>query len=180
MKKIFFLFFMAVATNAIAQNKNYILSTDGIGPIKMGMTLADLEKLLQTKITLKVIDVDPVVLVETIKAKYKGIDLEIDLIKMQGIPAAFVSVDGMSTSSPLCKTNSGIGIGSTKIQIINAYEGYHVDARPVFTEDDPPKKSKTRSTVTVKEAAEGYAILFHLVNNKVVSFQLFADFDDEE
>lgn len=176
MKKIFPLLFLFFAITATAQNKDYILSLEGIGPLKLGMTLPDLEKLLKTKIILKVIDVDSVVLTETIKTKYKGINVDIDLIKLQDVPA----VDGIRSSSPLVKTKAGIGVGSTKLQIINAYENFHVDARPDFTDGEKLQKSKTRSTVTIKEDTEGYAILFHLVNNKVVSFYIFPDYDDEE
>lgn len=154
------------------------MSLDGIGLIKLGMPLTGLEKLLKTKIVLKVIDVDSVVLVETIKTKYKGIDVEIDLIKRQD----YIAVDGISTSSPLCKTVSGIGIGSTKLQVIAAYEGYYIDAEPVYEYegDEKPKKNKTKSTITVKEDEEGYAIVFTLLNKKVVSFAIYPIYDDEE
>ncbi|MEO5946362.1 MAG: hypothetical protein ABIP79_06060 [Chitinophagaceae bacterium] len=178
MRKIFFFFLIIVTISSAAQNKDYLLSLDGIGSLKLGMPLIELEKVLKTKITLKVIDVDPVVLTETIKAKYKGIDVEINLWKRQD----YIAVDGISASSPLCKTKSGIGIGSTKLQIIAAYEGYHIDAKPLFEYegDEKPKRIKTKSTVTVKEGEEGYAIIFNLVNNKVVSFDILPLYDDEE
>ena len=177
MKKILPFLFMLLATSTIAQNKDYLLSLDGIGSLKLGMPLVELEKVLKTKITLKVIDVDSVVLVETIKVKYKGIDVEINLWKRQD----YIAVDGISASSPLCKTKSGIGIGSTKLQIIAAYEGYHIDAKPVYTEDgDKLLKSKTMSSITVKEDTEGYAIVFNLLNKKVISFNIYPIYDDEE
>ncbi|HQZ51679.1 MAG TPA: hypothetical protein PLF17_14200, partial [Chitinophagaceae bacterium] len=108
----------------------------------------------------------------------KGIDVEISLWKRQD----YIAVDGISASSPLCKTKSGIGIGSNKLQIIAAYDGYHIDAKPLFEYegDNKPKRIKTKSTVTVKEAEEGYAIIFNLVNNKVVSFDILPIYDDEE
>jgi hypothetical protein len=178
MKKLFPFLFILLSTTAVAQNNNYILSLDGIGPLKLGMPLTELEKLLKTKITLKVINIDPVQLTETIKAKYKGIDVEINLFKRQD---NIITVDGIKTSSSLCKTKTGLGIGSTRLQIIAAYDGYHIDARPVFDYDnDKPVKSKTMSTVTVKEDEEGYAIIFNLVNNKVVSFEILPIYDDEE
>lgn len=177
MKKILLFLFILHATTVVAQNKDYLLSTDGIGPIKLGMSLTDLEKLLQKKITLKVIDIDSVVLVETIKTKYKGIDVEIDLIKRQD----YIAVDGISTKSPLCKTKSGIGIGATKLQVIAAYEGYHIDAKPDYTEvGDKLIKSKNKSSITIKEDREGYAIVFSLLNNKVISFSIYPIYDDEE
>jgi hypothetical protein len=179
MKKILLLMSIMVATNAVAQSKDYLLSLDGIGSLKLGMPLAELNKLLHTKVTLKVIDIDSVRLTETVNAKYKGIDVEIDLIKW---PDETIVVDGISTRSTLCKTKSGIGIGATKLQIIAAYEGYYIDARPVYVYegDDKPKKSRTKSTITIKEDEEGFAIVFNLLNKKVVSFSVIPIFDDEE
>ncbi len=179
MKKILPFLFMFLSITAVAQNKDYLLSLDGMGALKLGMPLTELEKLLQTKVALKVINVDPVVLTETIKAKYKGIDVAINLFKRQD----YIAVDGISSSSPLCKTKSGIGVGSTKLQIIAAYDGYHIDARPVYTykeSDAKPEKSKTESTITIKEDVEGYALVFNLSNNKVVSFDIIPIYDDEE
>ena len=178
MKKILPFFFLLVATTAVAQNNNYILSLEGIGPLKLGMPLPELEKVLKAKIALKVINIDSVRLTETVNIKYKGIDVEIDLWKRQD---NIITVDGIKASSPLCKTKSGIGIGSTRLQIIAAYEGYYIDALPVFDyENDKAIKSKTKSTVTVKEDEEGYAIIFTLLNNKVVSFEILPIYDDEE
>ncbi|OSZ81098.1 hypothetical protein CAP36_07630 [Chitinophagaceae bacterium IBVUCB2] len=180
MKKIFPILFMFLSATAVAQNKDYLISLDGLGSLKIGMSLAELQKQLQTKIILKVIDIDSVRLTETVKAKYKGIDLEIDLFKRQD---NIIALDGISSSSPLCKTKSGIGIGSTKLQVIAAYDGYHIDARPDFTyveETNKTIKSKTNSSITIKEDREGYAIVFSLLNNKVVSFSIYPIYDDEE
>jgi hypothetical protein len=178
MKKVLPLLFILFATATVAQNNNYLLSLDGIGALKLGMPLTELEKLLKTKITLKVINIDSVRLTETVNTKYKGIDVEINLWKRQDNS---ITVDGIKTSSSLCKTKTGLGIGSTRLQIIAAYDGYHIDAKPVFEYDtDKPVKSKTMSTVTVKEDEEGFAIIFNLVNNKVVSFEILPIYDDEE
>jgi len=179
MKKILPVLFLFLSATTIAQNKDYLLSLDGIGFIKLGMPLTDLEKVLKTKVTLKVINVDSVVLVETINAKYKGINVEIDLIKWQN---DVIAVNGISASSPLCKTKSGLGIGASKLQIIAAYDGYYIDAEPVYEyeSEEKPKKSKTKSTITIKEDEEGYALVFSLLNNKVVSFSIYPIFDDEE
>jgi hypothetical protein len=179
MKKILLLMSIVVATNAVAQSKDYLLSLDGIGSLKLGMPLTELNKLLHAKVTLKVIDIDSVRLTETVSAKYKGIDVEIDLIKW---PDETIVVDGISARSTLCKTKSGIGIGATKLQIIAAYEGYYIDAKPVYEYegDKKPQKSKTKSTITIKEDEEGFAIVFNLLNKKVVSFSVIPIFDDEE
>lgn len=176
MKKIFLLLFIFLSTTSIAQNKDYLLSLDGLGAIKLGMPFSDLEKILKANIALKVIDMDSVALTETVATKYKGIDVEIDLFKTQ----EYIIVNGISASSPLCKTKSGLGIGSTKLQIITAYDGYFLDVQPVYEGDERLQKSKTKATVTVKEDREGNAIVFTLLNNKVISFHVFPIYDDEE
>ncbi len=178
MKKILVVLFMFLTTNIIAQNKDYLLSLDGIGPIKLGMPLTALEKMLQKKITLKIINVDSVVLTETIHTKYKGINVEIGLVKWQD---ETIVVNGITSSSSLCKTKSGVGIGSTRLQIIAAFDGYYIDTTPQYTMvGDKFLKSKTKSTITVKEGEEGNAIVFNLVKNKVVSFNIYPIYDDEE
>jgi len=69
MKKIFPILFMFLSATAVAQNKDYLISLDGLGSLKIGMSLAELQKQLQTKIILKVIDIDSVRLKEKVKAK---------------------------------------------------------------------------------------------------------------
>lgn len=177
MKKILSLFFILITAISSAQHKEYLLSNEGIGSLKIGMPLSELEKLLQKKINLKVIGVDPVVLVETVKVTYKGINVEINLIKRQD----YIAVDGITSNSPICKTKSGIGIGSTKLQIINAFEGYYIDLIPGNnSEGGHSIKKNIRGTVTVIEDEEGDAIVFSLKDNKVVSFSIYPIFDDEE
>ena len=63
MKKLLLFLFMLVTTTTIAQNKDYLLSLDGIGSLKLGMPFVELEKVLNSKIIIKVINVDHVVLV---------------------------------------------------------------------------------------------------------------------
>jgi hypothetical protein len=46
MKQIFYLLFIAFAVKATAQNKDYCVSMNGIGTLKIGMSQAELEKML--------------------------------------------------------------------------------------------------------------------------------------
>ena len=52
MKKIFLFLFILAATYASAQNKDYTISMNGLGALKLGMYQAQLEKLLNQKIVL--------------------------------------------------------------------------------------------------------------------------------
>jgi hypothetical protein len=119
MKKIFLLFsFVALSLGINAQKDDHSLTFDGLGALKVGMTKAELEKLLKTKIVLKEIGVTEVY-TETVKATYKGIDFELFLMRFDPEVAR---LEAVSTTSPLFKTPEGIGIGTDQTTIINAYE----------------------------------------------------------
>ena len=119
MKKIIlFTCFTALAFFANTQKLAHSVRFDGIDEFVIGMGKAELEKLLGTRIVFKHIGIDQQY-TETIEAKYKGIDLEIDLF---GSEQKNVSLDGVRTTSPLFKTAEGIGVGSDQQTIINTYE----------------------------------------------------------
>jgi hypothetical protein len=119
MKKIFLLFSFAafsLATNA--QKDDHTVTFDGLGPFKLDMTKAQLEKLLNSKIILKQIGVSEV-FTETVKTTYKGIEFELHLMRNDNVGA---TLNGITTTSPLYKTAEGIGVGSDQLTIINTYE----------------------------------------------------------
>jgi len=111
-------FLATIGFFANTQNNGHIASFDGMDELKLGMSKAELEKLLKMKIVFQHIGIDQQY-TETIKAVYKGIDMEIDLM---GSEQQSVRLDGLFTTSPLYKTAEGIGIGSDQETIINTYE----------------------------------------------------------
>lgn len=166
MKRIFLLFFFAALTlGAIAQKDDQTVSFDGIGALKLWMNKAELEKLLQTKIVLKVIGVSEVY-TETVKTTYKGIEFELYLMRSGEVVAR---LEGITTSSPLFKTAEGIGIGSDQLTIINTYEKHMLII--------------TKETITYANIDDiRSSIVFHMQNKKVVkiSVQPTAEFRDRE
>ncbi|MEO5946364.1 MAG: hypothetical protein ABIP79_06070 [Chitinophagaceae bacterium] len=169
MKKIFlFLCFVFVSICATAQNNDYTVSFEGMGAIKLGMNKAKLEKLLNLKILLKEIGVG-VVMNETIKAKYMGIDMELYLF---GDEKSYF-LEGISTTSPLFKTIDGIGIGTDQLTIINKYEKHLLIIHPEYVDEISAKTSKPRTIITLANI-DNYreAIIFTLVNKKVVAIEV--------
>lgn len=154
-KLISFLSLIILLACANAQVSTITVDFDGIGDLKMGMTTTELEKLLQKKIVLKVINVDSVVLTETIQVNYKGIDYEIDLIKRYGESTSYIEVDGIATKSPLCKTTSGFGIGTDKMKIADHYENHDMMISP--------------SVMMVENEKNSHVLYFTLSNDKVTS-----------
>jgi len=153
MKKITLLIcFATVAFFASAQGTGHTVSFDGMDELKIGIGKAELEKLLKIKIVFKHIGIDERY-TETIKATYKGIDMEIDLMRSDEIVAR---LDGMRTTSPLFKTAEGIGVGADQQTIINTYE------KQLLIID--------KETITLADADNLHSsIVFWMKNKKVVA-----------
>lgn len=115
---ILFTCFSALVFFATAQKPDHLVSFEGIDELQIGIGKAEIEKLLTTRILFKHIGIDKQY-TETFKVKYKGTDMEIDLM---GSDQKTTRLDGIRTTSPLFKTAEGIGIGSDQQTIINTYE----------------------------------------------------------
>src|SRR5688572_16921591 len=90
------------------QNKNYTVDMNGFDSLKLGMTKAELEALIDTSFKLQHIKVDggPY---DTISTKYKGIDITIYLYESDDKTVA--TVYGIRSNDPSFKTIDGIGVG---------------------------------------------------------------------
>ena len=167
MKKILvLLFFVVTADSTIAQKNGYTVSFDGIGELRLGMGKAELEKLLHIKFVLKHIHVDGVY-TETVQAKYLGKDVTLNLMRSEDKIAFLESI---SVTDPLFKMADGTGIGTDQSTIVNKYEDQLLIIQPLYLEEN-----RVRNTTTVTLAnIENYhaAIIFTMVNNKVVSIEM--------
>jgi hypothetical protein len=125
MKKYFLLLFLFVTAHSYAQ-QTYSVTLNGIGPFKLNMKKAEIEKLLGKEIKLKNI----------LKENWNYDTLSYDY---NNIPFTFVferqPIDDKSydvvvreikSNSTLLKTPSGITIGDDKIKIINTYEAFTI------------------------------------------------------
>ncbi len=188
MKKICLSFFIMVATYTAAQNKDYTISMNGIGALKLGMNQAQLEKLLNQKIILdNHLDTNNYSYQDTAKLKYKGINVQLEFTRSYYAPNQFrMRLIGIRASSPLCKTATGIGIGSDRLIIIANYNNYHVNIQPGYYSYFGTEKEKGKSTLRILDDAastmdgsDAYTMVFYLLNKKVVSFELKASLRDE-
>jgi hypothetical protein len=188
MKKICFLFLIMAATQALAQNKDYLISMEGLGALKLGMTQAQIEKLVNQKFVLdNHLDTINDSYWDTAKIKYKGINVQLEFSRSYYAPNVFhMRLIGIRASSPLCKTASGIGIGSDQLKIIMAYPNNSIIIQPGYVSYFETEKGKGKSTISIKddsmqglEASNAYMIRLYLLNKKVVSFELKAELMDE-
>ncbi len=173
MKKIIFLLFIAMAMKASAQSNDYLVTMNGIGLLKIGLKKAELEKILNKKITLRYLSDKDSGYADTIKTKYKNIDVTLYLSKQYtNENKAAIYLHGIRTSSPLCQTRSGIKIGDDKIKIISAYENSILNIWPEYEDENYTRRSKTRSVVLVSSDDNNNTIIFYLNNKKLVAFEV--------
>lgn len=166
MKKIFLLLsLVAVFVIAFAQKNDYTFGFDGLGVFKLGSTKTELEKLLNKKIALKHIGIDERY-TETIDVTYNGIDFQLDLM---GSEERNVTLEAVSTRSPLFKTAEGISIGADRSKIIDTYEKHLL----IIT-----KESITLASLDDIKSS----IVFYMKDKKVVgiSVEPTAHFRDRE
>jgi hypothetical protein len=188
MKKICLLFFILAATCAAAQNKDYIISMNGLGSLKLGMSQNEVEKLLNEKILLPN-SLDTIIsnYQDTAKLKYKNIDVQLEFDRSYFAPYKFrMRLIGIRASSPLCKTASGIGVGSDILKIIADYDSFHVKIQPGYVTYYETEEGKGKSTLSILDDAasimdgsDAYTMVFYLLNKKVVFFELKAKLKDE-
>ena len=151
------------------QNKNYTITMDGIDSLKLGMSKAELEKILGTTLTFKHIgkDYSP----DTINVKYKGMDMILYLEADYDTAKVFATLHDILTTDPSCKTEKGIGIGADKKTVIDAYEDYTRYVAPEY--EVYPVRSATKSAIAVMDTAiSSRALLFRIIDKKVVSVEV--------
>lgn len=172
MKKVLFLLLIAMTSRLAAQNNDYIITPNAIGPFKLGIKKAELEKLTGKKITLKHLLTEEG-WEDTVKTKYKNTDLELYLQKRYLESEKYdIVLNGIKVTSPLFKTKAGIGIGDDKIKVINAYEYNSITLWPEFEDEEYTRRSKTKSVISVYFDKEGNSLTFYLLNKKVVAIEV--------
>ena len=111
---------------------------------------------------------------DTVKAKYKEIEVSL-YFERQYVDEenSIMQLAGIETSSTLCKTASGIGIGDEKSTIISAYDDNPIYMGPEFEQvnDTTWLPSKTKYNINVKDDKYDKELIFHLLNKKVVALE---------
>ncbi len=171
-----------------AENTDYLVSLDGIGPVKTGMSQEELEKILGQNIPLtNPTDSSSGSWMDSAIIRYKDAELKLSFVRTYAYdkPDSFhMRLNDITTKSPLVKTAGGIGIGSTKKEIVEAFDQYRLYMAPEFimTNDTTWERSKTLYSISVREAREGPQIVFHinLKDKKVYSIEVGTYYDDQE
>lgn len=166
------------------ENNDYLISIDGMGPVKTGMSQEELEKLLNKKLPLtNLTDTISGSWEDSARIQYKDADIKLSFVRTptMTIDSYYLRITGMETSNRMWKTKEGVGIGSGKQQIIDAFfDNYVLFMWPDYADTTYTTRSKTHYTVSVRENREGKEIVFHLKDNKVYAIEVGAFYDDEE
>ncbi len=175
------LLFIAFVAKGRAQNPDYVVDMNGIGTLKIGMSQAQIEKMLKQKFTLRNALDTAVSWQDSATAKYKGIAVLLFFQRQYTSDTAyFMYLTGMKTSNALCKTGTGIGIGADKLKIIAAYEADDIFMGPEFEDEGQSVKSKTKYLISIRSDSGKRIIVFYLRNKKVVAIEVKTVFTDEE
>ncbi len=154
------------------EKSEYTITKDGIGPLQIGMKDTELETLLNQRFTFRMVIDSPGYWQDTIKAKYKDIDVSLFFERMNGdSDSTYMQLWGLETSSKLCKTEYGVGIGDERSAILQPYDDRPINMGPVYepVNDSTWAPSKTKYYVNVKDDKWDRELIFHLVNKKIIS-----------
>lgn len=163
--------------NVSAQNNDYLLRMDGVGLLKLEMSLPEVEKVLGKKIALKNHNENGAY-ADTVKTKYKNADISVYFDREYEDETTFHMVlTGFMVTNPLFKTKEGISIGTDKLRIISAYENYRLSIGPDYEGEDF-RLSKTLSYIYVYSEESDNSLVFHLKNKKVISIEVMRFYGD--
>ncbi|WP_080778207.1 hypothetical protein [Chryseobacterium phocaeense] len=167
MKKIISLFVLILTFGGITA-QDFEVSTLRIGPYKVFMEKTEAEKISGTKLKMT----DGVI---KNSVKYNGEQIQIHLFETYISEAKpnVPSIMGLSTTSKKFKTKSGIGIGNTKDDLINAYRNH-----PSFTvhpawDDKGEKRLKDTGYFTLEDLDAGTQLSFKFVNNIITEISVY-------
>lgn len=156
------------------ENNDYIISKNGIGKLRIGMTHTEVGDLLNKHFTFNAMKDSAGYWNDTVKTKYKDMDVSLFFERQYNDNDNTVMLlNGVETTSSLCKTASGIGVGDEKSAILPAYEDSPINMGPEWepVNDSTWAMSKTKYSISVKDDKWDKELIFHLVNKKVVSLQ---------
>ncbi len=152
-------------------NSDYVISKDGIGDLKIGMTQGEVEKIVGQSFNLKA---DKDSWSDTVKVKYKDIDVSLYFMREYVTEdSGYMKLGGLETSSSLCKTADGLGVGDERSTILSSYENNPITMGPdsEMLNDTTWAMSKIKYSIYVKDTSWEKEVIFHLINKKVSSLE---------
>ncbi|MDQ1858538.1 MULTISPECIES: hypothetical protein [unclassified Chryseobacterium] len=167
MKKIIAIFTFLLTFTFTNAQENFEVSTLRIGPFKVFMPKVEAEKIAGVKLINANGEKKNIV-------KYNGESIQIDLFDnyINEANPSVPSITYMTTTSKKFKTKSGIGVGSTRDDLINAYRSYtNFSVRPDW--DSNGKPIKDTGYFNLEDSQAGTLLSFKFVNNIVTEISVY-------
>ena len=168
MKKLTFIFTL-LFFGMISAQENFELTTLRIGAYKIFMKADDAEKLAQKKLQ---------IFEEWEKSNSVSVNGEKIEIKLQNTyisekEPSKLAIYSLSTKSAKFRTKSGIGVGSTKDELIVAYKNYPNFSVHQGWDDKGENRSKTISYFNLSDSDAATELSFKLENNIVTEVSVY-------
>lgn len=147
--------------------QNFDLSTLRIGAFTINMKKNEVEKNTKSKINISDNDND---YYKPNKINYLGEAIEIIVAQDyddNGKTLAGYKIYGISTKSKKFRTKSGLGVGSTKEQLLQTYKNYPNFSMNQMWDEKSDKPSKTKSAFNLQDNDASTILSFKMENNIV-------------
>jgi len=174
MKKLFLLIAIFFQVEFSFCQKSIPFSIESIGPFKLEMRKIEVEKILNKKINISLTEGN---IPSAINVTYRNCVLTLEFENRENNKNLdSLTLCTIKTKSKNFKTLSGIGIGSTKLDLFNAYSDdyeifmYHVFERNIIK--DTYYRVRDKNTFRVRNYDVNTQLEFSLYKNKVTEIAL--------
>ena len=174
MKKLFLLLFLTVGIFSFAQD-NFDVSTLRIGPFTINMKDKAVEQITKSKLNAFPGQDE---YYRTEKINYLNEIVEVAISKStdeKGNYNGGYQIFSLLTKSKKFRTKSGIGVGSTKEELFQAYKNYPSFSVNQMWDEKTEKFSSARSNFTLNDNDAGTSLSFTLMNNIVTEISVYVN-----
>ena len=157
---------------SVAHAQDATLSTLRIGEFKHGMTLSEVQALTEKPLRNGKDEYGNDIKVAT----YQG-----ERITLSGLPLVESGatdeskVYGLSTKSSKFRTKNGLGVGSTKDELFDAYKNYPSFSVGRVWDNKTQKTSTTDTYFELEDGDSGTRLQFEMRNNVVIEVSVYMD-----
>ena len=180
---LFFSVLLFACVSAFSQAPGYYMSTTRMGPFKLGNEPKDIEAIVGTKLNVKPVNPDfwdsDTCLVTFNNASYKLVFSPVteETTVQNTNPVVKKKLFSVSSGNITYKTISGIGIGSSKAQILLAYDKFDISIwRDYFYRTSHKDKDRIQN-ITLSDTDTGSIVKF-TTDNRVVT-QIEVSYQEE-
>ena len=152
---------------------NFDISTLRIGPFTINMKDKAAEKFTTSKL---VVYDGPNEYNKKNKVNYNGEIIGISIMKMwdnEGQKEEGYQIYSLSTTSKKFRTKSGVGVGSTKDELLEAYKNYPNFSVNQMWDEKTEKLSTVMSNFALTDNDAGTNLSFTLINNVVTEINVY-------